>query len=70
MQNKRVVRLEKQERTEQKNSCAMPRNEEQPTFEQIVSILPQSILAKTKETAENTSADESEDIIADYDVEI
>lgn len=52
--------------------------EEQPTFEQIFSILPQSILAKTKETAENTSADESEDIIADeseditadYDVEI
>jgi len=48
--------------------------EEQPTFEQIVSILPQSILAKTGETAENTSADEaedeSEDITADYDVEI
>ena len=60
--------------------------EEQPTFEQIVSILPQSILAKTGETAENTSADEAgnitadeaedtsadeaEDITADYDVEI
>lgn len=44
--------------------------EEQPTFEQIVSILPQSILAKTGETPENTSADEAEDITADYDVEI
>lgn len=44
--------------------------EEQPTFEQIVSILPQSILAKTGETAENTSADEEEDITTDYDVEI
>ena len=51
--------------------------EEQPTLEQIVSILPQSILAKTGETAENTSADEAEDITADeaditadYDVEI
>ena len=44
--------------------------EEKPTFEQIVSILPQSILAKTKETAENTSVDESEDITSDYDVEI
>ena len=44
--------------------------EEQPTLEQIISILPQSILAKTEETAENTSADEAEDITADYDVEI
>lgn len=48
--------------------------EEQPTFEQIVSILPQSILAKTGETPENTSVDEAEDeaedITADYDVEI
>ncbi len=44
--------------------------EEQPTLEQIVSILPQSIRAKTKETAENTSADESEDITADVSEDI